>query len=389
MNMDFLEKELQNLKLQDRYRHLRRIEGPQGPTLNMNGRKMISFASNNYLGLANHPAIIKRAVEVVGAWGTGSGASRLISGNTALHERLEERIADFKGTDAAILFNTGFMANLGVLTSLMGTEDTIFSDELNHASIIDGARMSKAKIVVYKHRDAEDLETKLRTNGGDRKLVVSDGVFSMDGEITPLPGLVDLAEQNDAFLMVDDAHGTGVLGENGRGTSEHFHLSGGVDINMGTLSKAMGSEGGFIAGNENLINFLRNKARSFIYTTAMAPGSVGASLGSFDVLEEESWRIRKLHENASFMRDGLRKAGFRTPEGHTPIIPVIIGSSRETMEFSKRVEEMGIFVPGIRPPTVPDGKGRVRITVMATHTKEQLDRGLDAFEKVGRSTGIV
>jgi len=413
--MDFLDEELRKIKDRDMYRHLRRVEGPQGPSLLINGKEMLSLASNNYLGLADHPFVIQRTIDAVEKWGTGSGASRLITGNTSVHEALEERIARFKGTEASILFNTGFMANLGILTSLMGPGDTIFSDELNHASIIDGTRLSRAEVVVYNHRDLEDLELKLRkhedgkrggrggkedarkgsgvdTRNPNRKLIVTDGVFSMDGTIAPLPGLVELKEQFNAILMVDDAHGTGVMGENGKGTSEHFGLpcgSGGVDINMGTLSKAMGSEGGFVAGSRGLIDFLRNRARSFIFTTAIAPGSAAASLASFKVLEQESWRISILRENAALLRDGLREMGFRVSEGITPIIPVIIGSSKDTLEFSKELEEKGIFVPAIRPPTVREGTGRLRATVMATHTREQLEWALDVFGKAGRKIGIL
>ncbi len=383
-----LKAELKNITDRGLHRRLRCVEGPQGPELTIDGKTMLVFASNNYLGLANHPRLIEQAVETTKKWGTGSGASRLITGNTALHQGLEKRIARFKGQEKAILFNTGYMANLGVLTSVVGPGDTIFSDELNHASIIDGTRSSRAAVRVYKHNDMDDLGNKLKRDTGKRKLIVTDGLFSMDGDLAPLPELVELKERHGAVLMVDDAHGTGVLGDCGTGIAEHFHMEGKVDINMGTLSKALGTEGGFVAGEENLINFLRNRARTFIFSTAIAPGSVGAALAAFDVLADEPWRIERLRENARFLRRGLGNIGLNVPQGISPIIPVIIGSNEDTLLFGRNLEEQGIFVPAIRPPSVPENTGRLRVTVMATHTREQLERALAAFEISAGETEI-
>lgn len=387
--MDFLREELDKISKQGLYRQLRSITTPQEPIIKMNDREMLLLASNNYLGLANHPKLKERAIKAVEDWGTGTGASRLVSGNNILHEELEEKLSHFKGHEGAIIFNTGFMANVGVISSLMGPEDTIFSDELNHASIIDGVRLSKAKLNVYKHNDIKDLEEKLKTNDGSRKLIVTDGVFSMDGDIALLPELVELKEKYDCILMIDDAHGTGVLGEKGQGTAEFYNLDNGIDIHLGTLSKALGAEGGYVTGSRNLIEYLRNRARTFIFSTAIAPSSVGAAIASLEVLEEEAWRIGKLKENVQYLRMGLRDVGFDVPMGHTPIIPVVIGSNENTLLFSKELEILGILAPAIRPPTVPEGTGRIRTTVMATHSKEQLDKAIEAFKLTGKKIGLI
>jgi 8-amino-7-oxononanoate synthase len=371
------------------YRHLRLVEQTSGPEMIMNGKKFLNFASNNYLGLANHPVICQRAAESIAIWGVGSGASRLITGNTSLHEELEKKIADFKKQDSSVLFNCGYTANVGGITALAEKDSIIYSDTLNHASIIDGARLSKAKITVYDHCDTRDLEAKIRASGKEGGLIVSDGVFSMDGDIAPLPELVEIARQYECALMIDDAHGTGVLGKTGRGVCEHFNLYEGVDLHMGTLSKALGSEGGFIAGSDLLADLLRNVARPFIFSTALAPSSVAAASAAIDVLREEVWRVRTLSENSRYLREGLKSIGLTVPDGITPIIPVVMGSNKDTISFSSILEQEGIFSPAIRPPTVPEGLGRIRVTTMATHTREHLDQALSSFEVAGRKTGLL
>jgi 8-amino-7-oxononanoate synthase len=391
--MEFYKEELNKLANLGLYRSLSKITSPQEAEVEVDNRKMLLFASNNYLGLANHPKLKAGAIRAINTWGAGSGASRLVTGNTALHEELETKLAAFKGHEGAILFNTGYMANVGVISSLMGSEDIIFSDELNHASIIDGIRLSKAKVVVYKHNDISDLETKLKlVNQGNtigKKLIVTDGVFSMDGDIALLKELVDLKNRYGGLLMVDDAHGTGVLGEHGRGTAEYYGVSKEVDINLGTLSKALGGEGGYVTGSKELIEYLHNKARTFIFSTAQMPAAIGAGIAALEVIQEEKWRITQLRDNAAYLRKNIEKLGFNVPEGSTPIIPVIIGSNHDTLNFSKGLNEEGLLVPAIRPPTVPEGTGRLRITVMATHTKEHLDQAIALFSKIGRETGVI
>lgn len=381
--------ELERIKKEGLYRYTQRVDGPQGPEMIIGGKKFLVFASNNYLGLADHPEIKRRAIETIERFGTGSGASRLITGSTAVHEEFESRIASFKGGERALLFNTGYMANLGLISSLAGPKDVIFSDRLNHASIIDGARLSKAEVVVYEHLDLADLEEKLSRADGKRALIVSDGVFSMDGDIAPLGNLVKLRDRYNCLLMIDDAHGTGVLGGTGRGISEHFEIHSGIDVHMGTMSKALGADGGFAVGSSELVEFLVNSARPFIFSTAISPGSVGAAIAALDVLEKETWRIERLRENSQYFRKGLQGIGLNVPNGITPIIPVLIGTNRDTLAFSEVLKTMGIFSPAMRPPTVPEGSGRIRVTIMATHTCGQMDTALDAFERAGKETGII
>lgn len=371
------------------YRTLRRVEQVSGPELVIQGRKLVNFASNNYLGLSGHPDICRRAQESIAAWGAGSGASRLVTGNTSLHEELEKKIAKFKKQESSVLLNCGYMANVGGITALAGKSDVIYSDALNHASIIDGARLSKATISVYDHCDIQDLEEKIRAGGQPGGLIVSDGVFSMDGDIAPLPELAEIAGRYECTLMIDDAHGTGVLGRTGRGVCEHFNCYEGVDVHMGTLSKSLGAEGGFIAGSGLLSEIIRNVARPFIFSTAIAPSNAAAASAALDVLQEENWRVGKLSENSRYLRQGLQDLGLLVPDGITPIIPVIVGSNRDTAVFSSILEEEGIFSPAIRPPTVPEGSGRIRVTTMAIHTREQLDQAISAFETAGRKTGVL
>lgn len=383
--MDFLSKELQEIKEKGLYRDLRIITGPQEPRVIIEGRECLLFASNNYLGLANHPRLKKASQEAIERYGVGAGASRLISGTMELHTRLEERIARFKGRESAILFSSGYLANLGVITSLVGREDVVIVDRLNHASIIDAARLSFAKLLVYPHRDMSRLERILeRCQAYKRRLIVTDSIFSMDGDLAPLPEIVSLAKKYQAFVMIDEAHATGVFGRKGRGAEEHFGLEGEIDIVMGTLSKAIGSLGGFVTGSQRLIEYLRNKARSFIYTTALPPGVCAASMAGLDLIENEPLLRERLWQNVRYIRDGLLRMGFDLMGSETQIIPILIGGVGKTMEISEYLFSQGIFIPGIRPPTVPEDRCRLRMSLMATHTREDLDRLLEVFSVIKR-----
>lgn len=385
MKDSFFRDEIKNLKEKGLYRELRTIEGEQDSSVVMDGRRVLMFSSNNYLGLANHPDLRKASIDAALCYGTGSGASRLISGNMEIHRALEKELALFKETERALLFSSGYHANLGVISALAGEGDLILSDELNHASIIDGCRLSRAEVKVYKHTDLNSLEGTLKESSRfRRRLIITDSVFSMDGDIAPLPDIVDLGQRYSALVMVDDAHGTGVLGEKGKGAMEHFGLCGSVEIQMGTLGKALGSFGAYIAGSEDLIDYLVNKARSLLYTTALPPSICGAALAALKILGERPHLIRRLRNNAAYFRRGMRDLGFPIPEGETPIIPLVIRDPSVTMEMARSLLDEGVYVQGIRPPTVPNRTSRLRITVMATHTKEQLDFCLRAFEKIGR-----
>jgi 8-amino-7-oxononanoate synthase len=381
----FFRDEIKNLKEKGLYRELRTVEGEQDSSVVMDGKRVLMFSSNNYLGLANHPALKKASTDAALCYGTGSGASRLISGNMQIHRTLEKELASFKGTDRALLFSSGYHANLGVISALAGEGDLILSDELNHASIIDGCRLSRGEVRVYKHADMNSLKGVLkRSSILKKKLIITDSVFSMDGDIAPLPDIIDLAEKYSALVMVDDAHGTGVLGEKGKGAIEHFGLEGKVEIQMGTLGKALGSFGAYIAGSEHLIDYLINKARSLLYTTALPPSVCGAALAALKILRERPDLISQLRNNTTYFRKGMRDLGYLIPEGETPIIPLVFRDPSVTMEMAQRLLDEGVYVQGIRPPTVPDGTSRLRITLMATHTKEQLDFSLRAFEKIGK-----
>jgi 8-amino-7-oxononanoate synthase len=385
MKKAFFRDEIKDLKKKGLYRQLRTIGGEQDSSVVMNGKRVLMFSSNNYLGLANHPGLKKASMDAALCYGTGSGGSRLISGNMEVHRTLEKEIALFKGTDRALLFSSGYHANVGAISALTGEGDLILSDELNHASIVDGCRLSRAEVRIYKHANMNSLKEILRRSSRFKKrLIITDSVFSMDGDIVPLPDIVDLAEKYSALVMVDDAHGTGVLGEKGKGVIEHFGLGGRVEIQMGTLGKALGSFGAYIAGSEDLIHYLVNKARSLLYTTALPPSVCGSALAALKILGEGPHLISQLRRNATYFREGLRDLGYLIPEGETPIIPLVFGDPSVTMEMAQRLFDEGVYVQGIRPPTVPDGTSRLRITLMATHTKEQLDFGLRAFEKIGK-----
>ncbi len=383
-----LTEELQALKAADLYRAPRVFEGRADRVVIKDGRELLCFASNNYLGLTADEAVIRAASEAALRYGTGSGASRLVSGTMELHVRLEEDLASFKKTEAILLFGSGFAANLGTITALVGPEDVIYTDRLNHASIIDGSRLSKARLEVYAHADADDLESKLarNKNPGRRRLIVTDGVFSMDGDLAPLPRILDLAEAYDAWVLVDDAHASGVIGPRGAGTADYYGVDSPRLIRLGTLSKAFGGEGGFVAGPADLVDYLRHKARPFVFSTAPSPATVATALKALEIVKTEPHRRERLRSNAERLREGLRSLGYSVPGGPTPILPIMIGEPGRAVALSKALEEWGVLAPAIRPPTVPNGTSRLRVTAMATHTDSDIDRALRAFREVRRST---
>ena len=378
-----IQHELQAIRNASLYRRLRRVENDQGATLMLDGREVINFSSNNYLGLANHPALGAAAKEAIDRYGCGSGASRLISGNMALHEELENHLAEFKGTEAALVFNSGFQANTGILSTLTGEGDAIFSDALNHASIIDGCRLSRAKIFVYAHGDLDQLEAALKQSAeAGRKLIVTETIFSMDGDEAPLTGIVELAEKYGAMVMVDEAHATGIFGDNGSGVIAKLGLSERVAVQMGTLGKALGGFGAYIAGSGALRELLINRCRSFIFSTSLPPAIMAMAIAAIDLVQREPERREMLWRNYRALKMGLSGLGFSLTESHSPILPLIIGDADKCMRFSERLLQKGIFAQGIRPPTVPPGTSRLRITLMATHTGEHIDRAIDAFDQV-------
>lgn len=388
--MDFLKERLEFLKKDGLYRVLRPLGGPQSTTAIIDGKRVLQLSSNNYLGLANHPRLKTAAKEAIEKYGSGSGASRLVCGNLELNEKLEDRIARLKKKESALLFNTGYMANIGILSALMGEGDVIFSDEFNHASIIDGCMMSKAQTSVYPHKDMDALEDLIKESKQFKhRLIVTDGVFSVDGDILPLPGLVSLAKRYECILMVDDAHATGVLGANGGGTGEHFSLEDEIDISMGTLGKALGGFGAFVAGSHRLREFLINRARPFIFTTGLPPAVIASGIAALELLEEEPEIRVRLWENVSFFRKKIKELGFDTLNSETQIIPVLVGDASLTMQMGEMLLEEGVFIQGIRPPTVPQDSSRLRITIMATHTREELEFALEAIEKVGKGLGLI
>ncbi|KJS17387.1 MAG: hypothetical protein VR69_05195 [Peptococcaceae bacterium BRH_c4b] len=388
--MDFLANELKELEHKGLYRQARRLDGPQSPRTVIEGKECLLLSSNNYLGLTEHPDVKKAAKEAIERWGAGAGGSRLTTGNYALHEELEQEIASFKKSAGAVLFGTGYMANLGVIQALAGRGDAIISDELNHASIIDGARLSRAEVKVYRHRDTGHLEEILaESRDNRRRLIVTDGVFSMDGDLALLPDIVVLAERYSAMVMVDDAHGTGVFGRRGTGSVEHFGLEGKIQVQIGTLSKALGSAGAYVAGTRELVDYLKNKARSFIFSTAPPPAAVGAALAAMRIVQRQPDIRQQLWRNARYLRGELKGLGYNVPAYESPIIPIFIGDAAETMRLARELHDGGVFAPGIRPPTVPQGTSRIRVTVMAAHTLEDLDRALLVFDRAGRRLGII
>lgn len=381
--------ELQRLKQNGLYRQMKYLQSPQRPYVNVAGEMCLMLSSNSYLGLCDDPRLKKAAMDAMEKYGVGSGGSRLTTGSYEIHKQLEAEIAAFKKTEAALVFNTGYMANVGTISSIAGKDWVIFSDRFNHASIIDGCRLSGAEIIVYEHCDAADLEKKARNYGGRRALVVTDGLFSVDGDIAPLPEIAQVARKHHMLLMVDDAHATGVLGDHGRGTTEHFGLQDEIDIQMGTLSKALASEGGFVAGKRNLVDYLVNKARSFIFSTALAPSTVAVSLKALDIVQTEPQLRQSLEANSVWLRKKLKDTGFTVGDYPTPIISVVLGSPELTVNFSNRLMEEKIFVSAIRPPTVPQGTSRLRINLMATHTTDDLARAVGIMAKIGENIGVL
>ena len=383
-----IEAELQAIQRAKLYRRLRRVENDQGPTLVIDGREVINFSSNNYLGIANHPALAEAAKLAIDRYGCGSGASRLISGNMTLHEELEARLAQFKGTEAALVFNSGFQANTGILATLAGEDDVILSDQLNHASIIDGCRLSRAKTIVYRHCDLNQLEAELKNHDGARlRLIVSESIFSMDGDEAPLTAIVELAEKFDAMVMVDEAHATGVFGPRGAGVVAKLKLGDRVLVQMGTLGKALGGFGAYVAGGRALRELLINRCRSFIFTTSLPPAIMAMALAAIDLIEGEPERRECLWDNCGYFADGLKKLGFSVNDIQSPIVPLIIGDAERCMRLSEWLLDHGVFAQGIRPPTVPQGTSRLRITLMATHTRAHMDKALGIFQQMKNQYG--
>jgi glycine C-acetyltransferase len=375
---------------------LRVLDDQQAPVCTYDGKRVINLASNNYLGLCNHPRLREAAIAATQKYGVGSGAVRTIAGTMRIHMELEEKIAAFKGVEACVVFQSGFAANAGTVGSILGKDDFILSDELNHASIIDGARLSRAKIKVFRHKDvahAEELLQEVQHEPG-HKLLITDGVFSMDGDIGPVDKLAELAEKYGAIMMIDDAHASGVLGRNGRGSADHFQVTHKVDVQVGTLSKAIGALGGYVCGSRDLIDFLYHRARPFLFSTSHPPSVAATCIAAFDMLEDEPDRIARLWANTSYFKQHLSDAGFdvggvSTPKSETPITPILIGDGRRTMEFSKALFDAGVMATGIAFPTVPEGKARIRTIMTSEHTHEEIDQALEVITIVARKTGVL
>ncbi len=389
--LDFIVEELERLQAEHLFIHIRTIESPADAWMVVDGKRVLNFCTNNYLGLANHPRLKEAAKRAVDEWGVGPAAVRTIAGTTRLHVQLEKRLAAFKGVEDALFVQSGFNANQAAIPPLVGKGDVIFSDRLNHASIIDGARLSRAKIIVYEHCDVEDLEAKVKEHLPQyrRGLVVTDGVFSMDGDIAPLDKIYEVAEKYGLMTMVDDAHGEGVLGRGGRGIVDHFGLHGKFDVEIGTLSKAFGVVGGVIAGKKIIVDYIRQKARPFLFSSAPTPADTAACLAAVDILEESEELVERLWENARYLKAGMDALGFDTGHSQTPILPIMLGDAGLAKAFSQRLFENGVFAMGIGYPTVPKGQARIRVMNTAAHTKEDLDFGLEVFAKVGRELGVI
>jgi glycine C-acetyltransferase len=389
--LQWIQDDLQKLKDDGLYNRIRTLSSPQGSWLVVDGKQVLNFCSNNYLGLANHPKIVQAAQEAVRKYGVGPAAVRSIAGTMDLHLELERRLAAFKGVEAAITFQSGFNANIGTIPALVGKEDAIFSDELNHASIIDGCRLSGAKIIRYAHCNPQDLERVLKEERAKypRAMVITDGVFSMDGDIAPLDKIYEVVEKYEAIMMVDDAHGEGVVGKGGRGIVDHFNLHGKVDIEVGTLSKAFGVVGGVSAGNPVVVEWLRQRGRPFLFSSAMTVPDVAACLAALDILESSTELVDKLWENTNYFKAELRRLGFDTGSSSTPITPIMLGEAPMAQQFSRELFEAGVFAMAIGFPTVPRGKARIRVMISASHSKEDLDKGLEIFATVGRKLGVI
>ena len=390
-SLTWIDEELKGLRDAGLYNRIRTLGSPQGAWLMVDGKKALNCCSNNYLGLANHPRLVQAAKEAIDAYGIGPAAVRTIAGTMELHVQLDKRLAQFKGVEAAISLQSGFTANLAVIAALVGKEDAIISDELNHASIIDGSRLSGAKILRYAHCDVEDLERVLKENRASfrRCLVITDGVFSMDGDVAPLDQIYEVTRQYSAILMVDDAHGEGVLGHGGRGIVDHFHLHGKVDVEVGTLSKAFGVVGGCVAGKTKIVEWLQQRARPFLFSSAMTVPDVAACLAGLDVLEESTELVDRLWENARYFKGEMQRMGFDTGRSTTPITPVMLGEAPLAQQFSRELFEAGVFAMAIGFPTVARGKARIRVMISAAHQRDDLDKGLEIFCTVGRRLGVV
>jgi glycine C-acetyltransferase len=389
--LDWVDDELNKLRAAGLYNHIRTLGSAQGAWLEVDGKRVLNFCSNNYLGLANHPRLVQAAEAAMKAYGVGPGAVRSIAGTMDLHVQFDQRMAKFKGVDAAISLQSGFTANLAVIPALVGKEDAIISDELNHASIIDGSRLSGAKILRYAHCDAADLERVLGESrpAYRRLLVVTDGVFSMDGDIAPLDRIYQVTQKYDAILMVDDAHGEGVLGRGGRGIVDHFDLHGKVDVEVGTLSKAFGVMGGVAAGNARIVEWLHQRARPFLFSSAITVPDVAAGLAAIDLLEASTELVDKLWQNARYFKAEMKTLGFDTGVSATPITPVMLGEAPLAQAFSRKLYDAGVFGMAIGYPTVPQGKARIRVMISASHAQGDLDQGLAAFGRVGRELGVI
>lgn len=388
--MNIFQKALLDIEEAGLYRKLRQIYSQSGPKVSVDGKEVLMLASNDYLGYCSHPAIKQAAQKAVREWGAGAGASRLISGNLSIYRELETRLAHLKGTEDALVFSSGYLANIGLLSAIGEKGDVIYSDELNHASIIDGCRLSRAHIEVFPHKNTAALATRLKEGTRfRRRIIVTDGVFSMDGDLAPLPSLVELARHYEAVLIVDDAHGTGILGNRGCGTAEHFELEGQIDIIMGTMGKALGCFGAFVAGTSELREYLVNRARSFVFTTALPPSVIGSAIEALHLIEKEPERRHALWDNVSFFKHGLHAMGFDTLESETPIIPIVVGDAETAVAVSNALLDEGLFIQAIRPPTVPEGTSRLRITIMATHSKKDLERALEILQRAGKKHTII
>jgi len=390
-DLDFITQRLNELKEQGVYRKLPVLESPSGPRCIVNGKNVINLSSNNYLGLANHPRLREAGKKAIDKWGMGAGAVRTIIGTMSIHEELEEKLAKFKHVEAVLVFQSGFTANAGAIPGIVDKGDVIISDELNHASIIDGCRLSKADVVRYKHSDMEDLERVINEvkDNYNIKLIITDGVFSMDGDIAKLPEIVELAEKYGCLTYVDDAHSSGVLGKSGQGSAHHFGLSDRVDVQIGTLSKAIGVVGGYVAGRRNLIDWLNHRGRPFLFSTAAPPAVAAACIEAVNILSESTELTDRMWDNANHFKKKLNELGFNTGKSETPITPVITGDDRKAVELSKRLFEEGVFAQAIVYPTVPKGGARVRTIVTAAHTKDDLDEAAAAFAKVGRELELI
>jgi len=389
--LNWIDEELANLKESGLYNKIRTLSSPQGAWLVVDGKRVLNFCSNNYLGMANHPRLIQAAQDAMQKYGVGPGAVRTIAGTLDLHLELERRIAKFKRVDDAITFQSGFTANTGTIPALVGKPDVVFSDELNHASIIDGCRLSGATIRRYKHANPDSLAEVIKENAGTyrRGLIVTDGVFSMDGDFPPLDKLTAIAKENDLMLMVDDAHGEGVLGEGGRGIVDHFGLHGQVDMEMGTFSKAFGVMGGFVAGDAKIIEWLRQRGRPFLFSSAVTVPDVAATIAAVDLLEESTELVDKLWENATIFKREMKSLGFDTGKTMTPITPVMLGDAKLAREFSRKLYDENVFAMALGFPTVPKGLARIRVMISATHAKDDLDQALAAFAKVGKELSVI